>query len=379
MADKIINNCVEFAYATQCPQAELKDELEKRFLYQSILVVDELFEFGNTIKQLESIRCDIKVARNAFEIQDIEKYSCILVCNCHNIDQIKLLSLAHNIPYVIVMTRVCDSSCFKPEFFERDASVKKCNYPLGIIFCTNYIFDAKKFVCKAVLEISSLSFQVLQQRLCNLFFAKSIDYDCFADEKRLLRELQACVDTRRENIVEYSQKLAKLYVSYCLLASRQNFDMSDNLLFLCKMNGQNKMLVEVKYIFNLIVTSLQKNFFTYYTTSFCGAINYQKHCEALKSVNLCTSFAQNAMPVAKLDFLLAEFREKILDYVNTELGFERKIKNIVADVDVDFLFDIFEKCKNVPYTNILCIEPDVFERQNFLTVMYQSGLLNFEF
>ena len=80
----------------------------------------------------------------------------------------------------------------------------------------------------------------------------------------------------------------------------------------------------------------------------------------------------------KIDFLLDEFREKLLDFVNVSISFDVTIKNILAEIDVNNLFEIFNK-KYSSLSNYLCLEPDVFCSQNFLTLIYQLGLLNFDF
>ena len=49
MAKRAINSKIEFAYVSDSADVELKAELEKYFLFQSILVVDSYFEFGDKI------------------------------------------------------------------------------------------------------------------------------------------------------------------------------------------------------------------------------------------------------------------------------------------------------------------------------------------
>ena len=53
MAKRVINSKIEFAYVSDSIDVELKAELEKYFLFQSILVVDSHFEFGDKIAKLQ--------------------------------------------------------------------------------------------------------------------------------------------------------------------------------------------------------------------------------------------------------------------------------------------------------------------------------------
>lgn len=380
MAQKIVNNGIKFAYASINPEAELKNELEKYFLYQTVLIVDACFEFGDITSKLMSLaKCNFQVVRNIDDCKDIESIGCIIIVNNHDTDKIKLISQKHNIPYVFALTDLCEASIFKAYAYKSDGETINCNFPLGIVLCLNYVFDSKKFISRAVLEISTISFEILQKKLGNLFFSESIEYGNFSVEKRILLEMQDLIENRCKTETETTNKLAKLYVSYALCNAQNQLSMIDNLLWLYKLKNRDKFLIEVKYAFVLMITSLEKNYFEYFSNTFLDTFNIERHQSFLTSFGLKSVFpnCKNIPNFQKIDFLLAEFREKLVDYVKTEQEAQKTTKNIVAEIDVDFLFDMFEKIRSKQLTNFLSLEPDIFAKQNFLSVLSSSGLLNY--
>ena len=108
-------------------------------------------------------------------------------------------------------------------------------------------------------------------------------------------------------------------------------------------------------------------------------LNIEKHQQYLKDISLNCSFKSEVLPSRKISFLMTEFRDKLLEYINLNDVFDKNIKNIVAELDVDYLYDTFSKFSKIPFTNYLCLEPDVFSKANFLHIMHQVGLLNFDF
>ena len=380
MAKRVINSKIEFAYVSDSIDVELKAELEKYFLFQSILVVDSHFEFGDKIAKLQqNTRCNFVVTRDIGTIKNFEAFACILAVNNHQANLIKQVSAQNNLPYIFALTNVVDGMVFKKYYYTQNAKICNCFLPLGIVFCSDMIFDCNKFCCKALLEISSLSFLMLQQKLEKLFFGKNINYNLFNEQQKLLLDMQNMLNNRAEGIGGLAKKVAKLYISYCLLCGKAELDVLDNLVYLYFRQNGTKFLLCVKYAFILVVASLQKNFFKYYTANFQDTINYSQHQKYLSCAGLNFNFEKKQIPSSKLNFLLNQFRDKLSQYVCAELSFETIIKNIVAEIDVDYLFDVFEKVKSIPITNYINLEPDVFNCQNFLTLMFQTGLLNFKF
>lgn len=379
MAEKIVNNGIEFAYVSSNASIELKKELEKYFLYQNVIIVDRYYEFGNIISKLkENVMCNIIVERNFESIKDFENISCIIVVNSHDLNNIKLLCKEQNIPYILALTDICDSLSFKNYLYKNGSNYTDCNYPLGIVFSIEYIFNKSEFISKTILEISSLSFDFLQDKINNLFFQKNkIEYN-HKTSKKILQDLQNFI-INNDNSTKSVVDVCKIYLSYSIYQSKIHPNVLDNLTVLHNLHYKEKNSVETKYIFSLLITSLEKNFFLYYTNSFQNTINYKKHIEYLSSINQKSSFNRDRLVNGKINFLLQEFRNKVLENIKIQLSFENYIKSQIADIDVDYLYNIFSKIKDVQFTNLICIEQDIFNDINFLTIMYNSGLLNFEF
>ena len=380
MADRVVNNGIKFAYVSKNPVQEIKKELEKYFLYQNILIIDHFFEFGRTMEKLRTnIKCNFIVVRDILECKNLDNIACIVLVNNYDAENIKFIAYKSQIPYMFVLTTLCESSIFKNSTYHKNFEITQCNFPLGIVFCEDYIYNSKNFQCSSVIEISSISFNILQKKLGNLFFSEKIEYENFTTEKKLLIELQKLFEDRTFGDEILTNKLARQYLSYVILTSKDNLNILDNLVYLYKNRSNVHNLIEIKYAYLLILTSLEKNYFTYYTRSFKDTIDIERHIKYLKSFNIDAKFSIKNINENKVNFLLDEFREKIVDYVQTEIGVQKFIKNVVAELDIDFLFNLFSKLQNLSLTNYISLEPNLFKYPNFLSIMFESGLLNYEF
>ncbi len=379
MAKRVINCEIEFAFASQNIDENLKCVLEKFFLYQNILIVDSHYEFGGIINKLEhNTRCKFEVCRNFKKVIDLDNFDCIIVVNSNDIDKVKQLCYEYSIPYIVALTKLCDGSVFKKYYFSKSNKIKPCNYPLGIFLDLDSAYDARKFVSNAIIEISSLSFEILQSKIEHLFFNNKINYESIDEKRKVIQNLQSVIEDRKGKIKEYIKNVAELYLSYCLLVAKDLPGILDNLLWLYNINSNSTNPIETKFAFKSIILSLEKNFFMYYTNKFIDTINYQTHQKFLANFQHFSSFNFKQIPIAKLEFLLDECRQKLLEFVNVSITFEKTIRNILAEIDIDYLYLLFSKNRTLSLTNYLSLEPDIFSSQNFLTIMYQLGLLNYE-
>ena len=379
MAERVVNSDIEFAYVSENVEVELKRELEKYFLYQNILIIDKYYEFGDVIQKLkQSTKCNIIVERNVESYKNFDNISCVINVNCNDLNFIKMECYKNHIPYILALNKICDVFYVK-NYVYKNFKLEKSNYPIGIIFSVARAFDNKKLLCQSILEISSISFISLQNKICSLFFSNYNDKPDLFNNKKILQEFLNLLQNKDSNCKKYTKDLISLYVSYLLFSSKQQPSLLDNLIELYKISNNSNNIVEVKYAFILIITSLEKNFFQYYNTSFKNEIDYKKHQEFLTSLSLKPKFNIISIPSTKISFLLNQFRRKFLDYVKTELALQNIVKNHIAEINVDYLFETFSKFKDLNIINYLNIEQDIYSSQNFLTIMYNEGLLNFNF
>lgn len=377
MAEKIVNSGIEFAYASNNAEIELKRELEKYFLYQTVLIVDSRYEFGNVIEKLQkNTKCNIVVERDIAKISNFENIDCVIIVNNNFENQLKNICKKYSTPYILVLTNLTDSSIFKPYAYDELYEIKDCNYPIGIILSLSYIFDKSGFVAKAMMEISTLSFTIKEDYINRMLFSNQAKLS-INDYKKILRNLEnfSCYN----KIDDIFKKIADLYLQYAITVSKLKFDVLDNLMIIFKRNQKSRMYIEAKYIFSILITSLQKNFFKYYTNKFQSSVNYSIHNQYLSSIGLIPKFKSNFVIDTKVIYLLNDFREKFLNYVNFEVAFKSKIKGLIAEINVDYLYELFAKFVDVPFTNYINIEQDIFKNPNFLSILYDFGLLNFDF
>lgn len=378
MANRVVNSAIEFAYANYDIEADFKKELEKYFIYQNIVVVDAGFDFGLLYDKLEHLtRCNFKRVKSIDQIDNFEVVDCIIDVNCFEIDKIKAICKQNCIPYIISLTKICDISNFRNYYYANIKDVETCNYPLGIMLDLSSVYNKSYFVSLAILEISSVCFDITQKRLDNLFFGKKIDYGYFEVENNILKDLEAILSNRTEDIDKFAKRMSDLYLSYVISCVKDHFSMLDNLLNLYKKINQ-KNIVEAKYLFRLIISSLEKNFVKYYSFGLKDTIDYKAHERYLSAFGLNSDFRSTYIAETKVNYLLAEFKEKLLEYILISIDFDKNIKTMLAEIDVNFLYEMAFKFKHQTLTNYICLEPDVFKTPNFLKIMYQSGLLNFK-
>lgn len=378
MANRIVNSAIEFAYANYNIENEFKKELEKFFIYQNIVVIDANYNFGLLYDKLEhSTKCNFKKIKSIDQIENFEVVDCIIVVDCNEINKIKSVCKQYSIPYIIALTKICDVSNFKNYYFDNIKDIKNCNFPLGIMLDLNSIYNKNEFVLLSVLEVSSVCFDITQKKLDSLFFGKQIEYGSLETEKNILGELETILEKRNENIEKFAKKVADLYLLYAISCAKDNFNMLDNLINLYKIQNK-KSVIEAKYLLRLIITSLEKNFIDYYSTGFKNEIDYEVHEKYLKEFGLSFDLKPTFFSENKINYLLKEFKEKLLEYITINIGFDKTIKAVLAEIDVDFLYKMIFNFKNQTLTNYICLEPDIFKTPNFLKIMYGFGLLNFE-
>lgn len=379
MAERKINVGIEFAYASNDVLNELKRELEQRCLYQSVLIVDEKYEYSGAIGLMQdNIRCKFVVARNLMAI-DPSEFDCIICINTYRLNEVKIVAKKNEVPYICILTKMNSCSLFNNFAFQNE-NIVECNFPMGIVLDNAQVVNKREFVSQFMLDASNCSFEILESKISNLFFGTSIDYDVISDLLNLKAKIREVYCCDRKNIDEFFNQASVLMIELCIKKSKTQFSVLDKLCHLFLKNNENEFnkSIEIKYIFRMIVSSLECNFFKNFTTDLKGTINYEVHQKYLGQSKMIGNFSQKSLPESKINFLLNEFRKKL---VSLAFDDQREIdlaKNVISDFNIDYLYNLFNYCMDKQFKNYLSIEPDVFEENGFLGLMYQNGLLNFE-
>lgn len=379
MANKIINNSIEFAYASENPIIELKKELEKHFLYQTILIVDAKYEYSCQIEKMKNnIKCNFKVCRDIEKIDNLEQVGCVININSFNINKIKNIVYKNNIPYVVILNKIVDASIFKSENIYNNKIIQ-CNFPLGIIFDKSQIFNKKEFVCKFLAEISNVTFENNQEKLNNLFYNVKIDYELLDGLNKHYNKSKTILVNQCKDLDNLIDEIADLYVLLCIKKSKSNFSILDKLLylFLQQNSAEYKNEVEIKHIFKIILSSLEYNYFKYFNINLKGTINYEVHKLKLEHYGIKTNFNQRLLPENKINFLLNEFKEKFVVRAKSEQDEIFDIKNLLADIDINYVYNLFNMYQTSQFIEIINIVSNVFSLDSILGLMYQCGLLNY--
>ena len=384
MAQRIVNTEIQFAYASDNIEVELKLELEKYFLYQNILILDSHYEFGGVIDKLQhSAKCNFVVERKIDKTINFDDYACIICVNSNYLNEIKQVCSSKNIPYIIALTKVCDGLGFKKFAFTKDFKTVKTNAPLGVVFATDLIFNKTDFICKVILEISSLSFLNLQNKVCNMFYDNKLKFYSY---DKLFTDIKNCSKNNIDKSYDVKE-FSKIYLNYAIQISKFPTNVLDNLIQILKYIEEldknnilklNDFLTEIKYAFILMITSIENNFFLYYTDKLKNTVDYEKHIVNSCMLKVKPKLCYLSIPNNKLVYILNDFRDKLINDVNEEIEIQTNIKNLIADIDVNYLYKTFERLKDFDLKKYLSLEQDFFDSQNFLSILYQCGLLNFE-
>lgn len=378
MAERIVNEKIEFAYVAHNIVLQLKQELENRFLYQQILVVDCKYEYGRRLEKMQNeINCNFKVVRNLSEINQPNNYACVIDINCNDLQSTKHFCKKHQLPFVVVLTKVVEPSCFCGEYISNSCKIENSNFPLGILLDKDEVFNKKNFVCSFLLELFGTSFDEMQDKVDNILFDANLDVEKNSELAMFRKEVLQVFQEKQLNLQSMFDLFSEYYIMLCLKKSCQRISLIDKLNYIYSKCQSNKNTVQNRLIFRLVLTSLMLNFFKYWNINLKSTINYQKHVEFLSDNKFNYNFKSLVLPEQKLCFVLQEFRDKFIGYAQTEQRQFEMLKNIIADIDVSFLYAIFNRDYGKNITNAICVESDIFDSKDILSLMNSIGLLNF--
>lgn len=380
MADKVINSKIQFAYASNNAIVELKREIEKHFLYQNILIVDEKYEYSRMIDKMQhQISCSFKVTRHVDSFAEFEKYACILCINDYSLHKIKSISKKYSIPYIVVLTKVVEPYKLSLNYINDDCKILQTNFPIGIVFDKTEVYNKKQFVCNFLLETFGTSFDEMQDRINNIFFDMPINYEKTTEISNFRSEVKQQMLLKQTSFDNMFDIFSKMYLQLCLKKCDTEISLIDRLGFLYQKTNKNcKNIIKCRYMYRLILNSIIGNFFKFWNIKLKSEIDYQKHIEFLSNSKLNFNFKTNSLPERKLVFLLNEFREKFIFYTQQETTQNNFLKNLLADLDITYLYTIIDGRYEQNIVDLISVEPDVFSTPNILTLMSASGLLNFE-
>ena len=378
MAEIIINDKIEFAYVLNDTLAELIKELENRFLYQKILVLDGKYELSDEIDFLiKKVKCEFLVKKDIDDVFQLEDIACVIVVNCHNLQSVKKTCAKLNKPYIVALTKIYDTSVLNSQIIDIDKQIVQCRYPLGVVLFKQKIYNKKDFVCKFMLEFVNFMFDNMQTKIDNLFFFNSSAFSVFKQDN-LLESIKNTVF--KKNNEELFNQITKLYLLLCIKKSSKPLSLLDRVTEL----SENYLIdvkhkIEAKYLFQCVLCAITKNFFVLWSKKLKSTLDIKKHQTYIQKYNLKCDFKASLLQEQKIEFLLDEFREKLIDYTDEQLTLTEKIKDIIADINVDFLYNVFNlKFKN-PLTDFICLEPDLYDKNSILKILSANGLLNFDF
>ena len=381
MAERIVNNGLAFAYASNDAFFEIKSELEKYFLYQTVLIIDQNFEYGNVIERLiQNVNCNFLVSHDVKEIDFSQNIDFVVAINDKDIFEIKQKSFENKIPYMIVLTKA-ESSCIVSKYILKNEREVEVNKPFGIILDKSQVFEKKNFVCKVILEMSSVKFDIVQKKICNLFYSKKIDYDLISDQEKVLSNLMKIFENDNFDNSKLFDEICDLYVTNCIKKVDDEIGILDKLALLyfefCSQNYSK--YIEIKHIFKQTLQILEKTYFEKYQNGFKNSINYIVHQNKLVEYGKHSEFKAVMIPESKINFLLEQFKNKLLSLSKEQIDFDEKIKNIVADRDIDFLYGLYSYVDRDIFVDMLSLQPSIFIEPSFLSLIYSQGLLNYDF
>lgn len=379
MAEKIVNNGIVFAYASNDAVFEIKKELERYFLYQTILVVDENYEYGRKTEALrQTTNCNFIICHDFRHYDFCENIDLVLAVNAKNIFEIKNKCFKNKIPYMIVLTKVVSHSVCGDKILD-NYNQMLVNKPFGIVFDKSEIFDKKKFICQAVLEIGMTNFDILQNNILNLFCGKHINYDLVDDENKNLNNLICFFDNKNFDLNSVFDKICDTYVTNILKRASDDVSLLEILSMLyCSFDKElHDNFVETKYTYMQVLSLIELQFFERYQSGYKDQIDYATHQKKLAFYGKSSDFCIKSMPENKINFLVEQFQHKFLEYMRQQNDFTERIKNFVADIDVDFLYNLSNNINREIFVDMISLTPTICSELSFLTILFSLGLLNY--
>lgn len=379
MAEKIVNNGIVFAYASNDAFFEIKTELEKYFLYQTVLVIDQNYEYGDVIDKLkENVNCNFVVKHN-IESDYFKDVDFVIAINDLDMCQIKQICFEEKIPYMIVLTKVVSYAVCCNKIIDAKNRQIQVNKPFGIVLDKSKIYDKKAFLCKSVIEISTAKFDIIQKQIANMFYNKKIDYDLIRDEQKAVFDMYEIFNNEYYDLNKIFHLICDEYVTYCIKRSKDDIDLLDKIscLFLKFNKDVHNKHIEIKFLYSQVISVLQSRFFSTYQTGLKETINYGVHQKKLSIYNQKSNFVVVKLFDSKLNFLLEQFKSKFNGYVKEQAQTNEKLKDIISDIDIDYYFSLFSNVDREKFVDMLSLEPSIFSETNILSIMYSQGLLNY--
>lgn len=372
MAEIETNKKIEFVYASNNVLVELKQELEKRFMYQKILVIDDAYCFcGKMDNLMQSIKCEFVVVRKLDNI-DWEKFACVVVVNDNMIADVKKLCTQKNKSYVVLLTKLVDASVLCGQYYHKN-KILQGNLPLGVVLDKTEIFNKKQFVCNFVLQFCSYAFDQFQQKLDTLFF-DAVNHAGMVQSHLILPEKFFAL----KDIEQLFEMSCQYYLLMCLNKS-ERLSLNDRLFCMTEFFDGKKQNLQLKFLLQLVLAKLIFGFFVHWNKKLKSTIDLQKHSKMAEQYNVLCSYKTQMVSQQKVDFLLQEFRQKLIDYSKDHQNFVQKAKDFVAEIDVGFLYQTYNAKTTTKITDLICLEPHLFGIQSILSIISDCGLLNFDF
>lgn len=369
MAEFKLNDKIEFAYASNSILGELLTELEKRFLYQKVLVIDNKYQLSAEIEVLsKNAKCNFVVVKNLSEYPNLLDVACVIDVNCNDLYNVKTECANYKKPYVLLLTEIVESGFLNSQIVVKDKIVN-CNYPLGVVLLYTKVLNVHDFVCKFLLEQTCYMFDVMQFKIDNLFFNK---------KNNRLQEL-LCLNSNNICDIKNIKKIAKTYLNISLQKAAQPLSLLDRISCIaCDVAFSGYYKIHMRFVLQHILTLIITDFFNLYTKKIKSTINIQQHQLRLQKYGFSSNFNLSLPAEQKIDFLLGQFKHKLLGYCKQQMAIINNCKNTIADINVDFLYKVYTQ-KQTGLSDFICIEPSLFNKNSILKIMSANGLLNFDF
>ena len=327
---------------------------------------------------ISDIKCNFEIVRDVAECKNVEDISGVVVMNCCDIKKTKRFCKIHNLNYILVLSKIYQTNILCCEGVDENICIEQYNPPLGVFLDKSKIFNKSEFIAKFMLELSNFMFDIMQNDIDNLFFYNTakifttkdiVDVNNIAGTLSVQKDLSTVFDI-----------VAKYYLILCIKKSTKELSLLDRVAEISIIkNNKERFDIQTKFLCQNIITSMIKNFFGCWNSKLKSTLNIKKQNWVMEQYDIKPSINTNYLPEQKLEFLLREFKQKLLSYVQQQMSANEKIKNFVADLDVDFLYETFIVKYEHSLTDFVCMEPAVFNKPSILSIMSNNGLLNYEF
>lgn len=377
MADKIINDKLEFIYSEKNCLVKLNEVLEERFCYQRVLVVCDSSLSMIKIKEGLNSKKYLLDLSPVSKIDYEKEYDCYVVVGSDDcINRVKSLAFLKKTPYII-LARVNNSFViFNKKAYTKVLS-KQVNYPLGIIFdMDNLYYRCNEFICEKTMEIVSLEECKLECIINKHIFESAQNYSFCDTINNFVARVVDIKKVYAQDVFRAVDEMLSCFIDVGLfLSGYQDCEIVE--VMANHLKSERKLCFsQVMFISAQIITNIYLKFIENYRYNCSQPVNLEVHEQVLNRYKLNYN-QEEIYESKKFNFVLKNYKEQLKECVVRAQSVYEKVIDLCKYYSLNYLYNYSGNLSDKNYNNALCLASDVYKGQSLLKVINSYGFLSY--